>query len=285
MPVGAGAVGCFYGSRLHQPEHSVFVSLVCRSNYKTIVEGQSGAVHMRTRAFGDWDFRPEFVFSSIADAGKPSPAHLVNKYTDASDVTWDYVVVATKALPDENPDEPGRIAPVIEGAGQEAAVVLIQNGVGVEQPYRKRFEEDMVILSGVTVVSAELVEGGGTVRQNRWTRISGKLYPCLASFELLIELGLLLGVLVGPYTDGVGPDEGDNSLAGKVKRNVAKSLDAKTNAFTDLLRRGGIKDAEPHDEKDLQTIRWHKIAVRLAVAFHSFSIKRIFLSKCRLTQR
>jgi len=110
---------------------------------------------------------------------------------------------------------------VVPAVGPRTAIVLIQNGVGVEEPYRRRFEGN-VILSAVTVVSAEQVEPGMVV-QNRWTRIS-----------------------IGPYTNGTGVEESN----------------AKTRDFVGLLRDGGIGDAEIFEEKALQQVRWHKIAVR-----------------------
>lgn len=48
--------------------------------------------------------------------------------------------------------------------------MLIQNGVGVEAPYRARFA-NAPIVSAVTVISAAQTEPGLIV-QNRWTRIS-----------------------------------------------------------------------------------------------------------------
>jgi 2-dehydropantoate 2-reductase len=199
--VGAGAVGCFYGSRLHQPKHTqpVLVSLICRSNYAAI---KAHGVRLQTRTYGDYLFHPEHVFSSNGAAGGDH---------------WDYVVVTTKALPDVS-DDSAVIVPVV---GPRTAIVLIQNGVGVEEPYRRRFPGNAV-LSAVTIVSAEQVQPGVVV-QNRWTRIS-----------------------IGPYTDGVGGEEGD----------------ARTREFVELLKQGGIKDAEVYEERALQQVRWHKIAVR-----------------------
>ncbi|KAG9104705.1 hypothetical protein FRC06_011599 [Ceratobasidium sp. 370] len=165
LVVGAGAVGCFYASRLQLGEGApkVEVSLVCRSNYKVIAER---GVILRTRTFGDYTFTPKHVFSSVSEASKHQEV-------------WDYVVVTTKALPDVS-DDSAIIAPLVTSG--KSAIVLIQNGVGVEEPYRKRFPSNP-ILSAVTVISAEQVEPGVIV-QNRWTRIS-----------------------IGPYTDGVGKDE------------------------------------------------------------------------------
>lgn len=107
---------------------------------------------MVTRTFGDYTFSPEHIFSSISAAGR---------------FRWDYIVIATKALPGDEERVEGLLR-----TSCTACVVLIQNGVGVEEPYRRRFGENLVILSAVTIVSAEQIHHG-MVKQNRWTRISG----------------------------------------------------------------------------------------------------------------
>ncbi|KDQ20626.1 hypothetical protein BOTBODRAFT_151409 [Botryobasidium botryosum FD-172 SS1] len=213
--VGAGAVGCFYGSRLHRPDadtgEHVLVSLVCRSNYAAIVERRG--VEMRTRAYGDYLFSPEFVFPSIAAASEKG-------------IRWDYVVVTTKALPDLG-DDSSVVSPV---ATPQTSIVLIQNGVGVEEPYRRRFGADVQILSAVTVVSAEQISPGIVV-QNRWTRIH-----------------------VGPFVKGRWDQSGT-----VIGENGPDHLAAKR--FVQMLKDGGVGDAEACTEQQLQVIRWHKIAI------------------------
>ncbi|KAG8986145.1 hypothetical protein FRB93_005488 [Tulasnella sp. JGI-2019a] len=216
--VGAGAIGCFYGSRLHNPSQNVYVSLVCRSNFKAISSAKG--VQMQTHSFGDYFFEPEFIFPSIDAAGSEK------------DVKWDYVLVATKALPDVS-DDSSRLESLrngLEGQGRGWCLVLVQNGVGVEDPYRKRFGEGLKILTAVTVANAEQIRDG-VVKQNRWTRIS-----------------------LGPYTDGLG-----NGLAAA---GAGKKL---SDDFIQLLTQGGIRDAEGHTEREMQTLRWHKIAINAAM--------------------
>ncbi|GJJ07698.1 hypothetical protein Clacol_001903 [Clathrus columnatus] len=252
--VGAGAVGCFYGSRMHHPPDAL-VSLVCRSNYSAI---KRSGVQLQTRNFGDYTFNPEFVFSSIQEASEaripltevthtnnnnntnetspgpissssssptlfhdssssPAPtftSSLQNSPDVSAVITWDYVVVTTKALPDVS-DDSSLITRVIHPF--KTAIVLIQNGVGVEDPYQTRFPDNSV-LSAVTVVSAEQVQPGVIV-QNRWTRIS-----------------------IGPY-------------------GALQDGEARTKEIVKLLKRGGVKDAEVYTEKALQQVRWHKIAI------------------------
>lgn len=191
--VGAGAVGCFYASRIQSKEAKV--SLICRSNYAQI-KARGSVISLRTHSFGDYTFKPHSIYPDISSAQGQE---------------WNYIIIATKALPDT-------ALPIESLVTVKTAIILIQNGVGIERPYLDKFPGNP-ILSAVTVISAEQVEQGVIV-QNRWTRIS-----------------------IGPS----GP-----SLQGN----------AKAKAFVQLLKTGGIKDAELYDEHSIQFVRWHKLAVR-----------------------
>jgi len=217
--VGAGAVGCFYASRLHSPESQVYVSLVCRSNFKAIT---SNGVVLRTHSFGDYIFTPAATYSSINDAATSS---------NTPSGGWDYIVVTTKALPDIT-DDSKDIEPLVQKAVDgKTCIVLIQNGVGVEEPHRTRFPQNPII-SAVTIISAEQIEQG-VIRQNRWTRIS-----------------------MGPYSDGRAQGDREVLQRGELCVNNLVRL------FRDI---GRLRDAEPHDEVDLQMIRWHKICINASM--------------------
>jgi 2-dehydropantoate 2-reductase len=141
---------------------------------------------------------------------------------------WDYVFVTTKALPDYS-DDSATIAPLV---GPETCIALIQNGLGVEAPFRARFPQNPIV-SAVTLVSAEQTSPG-VIRQNRWTKIS-----------------------IGPYTDGLGTGSAELRRLG-------------TQAVEDLCRwwgpgLGGIRDVDAHDEIGLQTVRWHKLCINAAM--------------------
>lgn len=200
---------------VYQPEHGVRASLVARSNYAAIAKD---GVKMQTHSFGDYHFSPASVFASVDDAAAAATR---------DGHGWDYVVVTTKALPDRG-DGSALISPLV---GPSTVIVIIQNGVGVEAPYRARFPPNPIV-SAVTVISAEQTSHG-VVRQNRWTRIS-----------------------IGPYTDGRGTGDGEVGRAG-------------TRAIEDLGRwwgeLGGIRDVDPHDEVDLQLVRWHKLCINSAM--------------------
>lgn len=210
--VGAGAVGAFYASRLAQAGDTS-VSVICRSNFKAVKEK---GFRVTSPQYGSYSFTPAHTF--------PNPSEARD-----SGIGWDYIVVSTKALPDVSDD-----SEILEGlVGTDTAIVLVQNGLGVEAPYEKRFPK-ATILSAVTIVSAAQPEHGH-IQHNRWTRIS-----------------------IGPYLPhldarGAGP-QGSDAEAGE-----------KNDRFVKMLGEGGIKDAEAYDHAKLQLVRWHKIAINASM--------------------
>ena len=209
--VGAGAVGAFYASRLALVS-STLVSVVCRSNYKAVL---ANGFSVSSPKYGSYTFTPHRTF---ADPKKAA----------SSKIKWDYIVVSTKALPDVSDD-----SEILEGlVGSATAIVLIQNGLGVEEPYLKRFPA-ATILSAVTIVSAAQTEPG-IIKHNRWTRIS-----------------------VGPYLPGSTSSTGKNE-----KENKAIESNGR---FVKLLQAGKIKDAEEYSHSKLQMVRWHKIAINASM--------------------
>ena len=236
--VGAGAIGCFYASRLHsvgayysyractwtniyeKPEAQIFVSLVCRSNYKAIAEN---GVQLKTHSFGNYSFIPHAVFSSVQDASDRAPQN-----------GWAYIIVTTKALPDIT-DDSKDIEPLVrEAPNGHSCIVLIQNGVGVEEAHRRRFPTNPLV-SAVTIASVEQTSHGH-ITQNRWTRIS-----------------------MGSYSDGLGGRSPDAKALQQRGDNCVKEL-------ADLLTTyGKLRDAECYDEVGLQYVRWHKICINASM--------------------
>lgn len=183
---------------------------------------------MQTHSFGNYTFSPSAAYPSVGAAAPGS---------SGAPGEWHYIIVTTKALPDRT-DDSELIAPLV---GPNSCIVLIQNGVGVEDPYRKRFPSTPIV-SAVTVISAEQVSLG-TIRQNRWTRIH-----------------------LGPYTDSASSS---SSPSGNDDANQRALLERRGTACTAALadwwsRLGSIRDAEPTDEVGLQTVRWHKLCINAA---------------------
>ncbi|KAL1836028.1 hypothetical protein VTJ49DRAFT_5679 [Mycothermus thermophilus] len=259
--VGAGAVGCFYASRLHYPSHNLHVSLVARSNYKELADH---GVHLQTHTFGDYTFHPHAVFPSVAEAARARPSS-----------GWDYIIVTTKALPDRS-DDSALIAPLV---GPRSCIVLIQNGVGVEQPHRARFPANPIV-SAVTVISA-VQTSPGSIRQNRWTRIHLGPYSNSASFDLASNDGSSNDKPRFPRGDDT---TGAVTLSEEPSPPTPSSLnpslsplpiDTKTlqtlgahhaTLLSDWWTRlGGIRDAHAtQDELALQSLRWHKLCINAA---------------------
>ncbi len=210
--VGAGAVGAFYASRLAQVPDT-HVSVICRSNYNAV---KANGFSVTSPQFGSYKFTPSQTFANPDEARK-------------SGTCWDYILVSTKALPDVSDD-----SETLEGlVGDKTAIVLVQNGLGVEAPYAKRFPTAN-ILSAVTIVSAAQTSPG-TITHNRWTRIS-----------------------IGPYLP-------PTSAAGNNPTSNGDRATAQNTHFVTLLQAGGIKDAEAYDHSKLQLVRWHKIAINASM--------------------
>lgn len=170
---------------------------------------------MRTHSFGTYTYQPHAVYPSV-DA--------------AAETAWDYVLVATKAL-DLRKEAAGLIAPVVT---ERTTIVLLQNGVEVETPYRARFPTTP-LLSAVTVVSAALVAPAEVV-QYRWTRIS-----------------------LGPFTDVYGQASTDE------QRQLLERGTYGVRALATLWTEGGIRDVETYDALGLQQVRWHKLSINAAM--------------------
>lgn len=208
--VGAGAIGAFYASRLALVS-GTSVSVICRSNYQAV---KGNGFQITSPQYGDYTFTPAHTFANPEEARQ-------------SGVEWDYIVVSTKALPDVSDD-----SAILEGlVSEKTAIVLIQNGLGVEGPYTKRFPQ-AAICSAVTIATCAQ-PAHGQIKHNRWTRINSGPYL--------------------PHLDTAGAQESDARVT------------EQNNAFISLLKEGGIKDAEAYSHAKLQLVRWHKIAINASM--------------------
>ena len=208
--LGAGAIGAFYASRVaFNPD--VNVSVICRSNYKAVAES---GFQIASSQYGDYTWTPTRVFDSPASAIK-------------ANVKWDFVVVSTKALPNVSDD-----SKLLEGliTPQRTAIILIQNGLGVEEPYSTRFANS-TILSAVTIASCAQ-PSNGHIKHNRWTRIN-----------------------IGPY------------FSRPPSPSTKSHATSQNTTFVNLLKspHGAIKDAIADSHEKLQLTRWHKIAINAAM--------------------
>jgi len=161
--------------------------------------------------------------------------------------------------------------------------VLIQNGVGVEQPYRIRFPATPII-SAVTVSSAEQTSPG-TIRQNRWTRIHIGPYSDSASFSPPSDKNHSTTTTTATYPrgddttgaltpTGASPAPSNSSSSSNTSANNPPTSTAalqqagaqRAALLSDWWTRlGQIRDVDlAADETALQTIRWHKLCINAA---------------------
>lgn len=132
---GLGAIGGFYASVLNKA--GCQVSVVARSNYEAV---KSNGLSMTSSVFGGSSFRPFEVFQSPKDAAS---------------MKFAYVVVTVKAL--DPLGLPEAIEPVVTPGF--TTIVIIQNGIGMEDPIQKKFP-DNTIITCVTWVGVKQVEPG-----------------------------------------------------------------------------------------------------------------------------
>ncbi|ORX93067.1 2-dehydropantoate 2-reductase [Basidiobolus meristosporus CBS 931.73] len=159
LTVGTGAVGAIYSWRLAKSCH---VTTVCRSNFETV---KKNGFSMETQKFGNEIFRPNEVARTVSDcfdATKP----------------FDYILVTLKALP-----EVYNVADIISPAvTKDTTIVLIQNGLGVEEPITDRFPENPIV-SIVAYIGTSQNEPGKITMVGHESLIVGKYLPAKSNSD------------------------------------------------------------------------------------------------------
>lgn len=125
---GTGSIGSVYATILWRA--GVAVTCVCRSNYDAV---KSHGLRVTSTLFGDLQAHPTVA------ANVPDAVSLAIK-------PFDFVLVATKATSPSTTIALESIKPAITPG--VTTIVLIQNGLGVEPPFREAFPETPLI-SGV----------------------------------------------------------------------------------------------------------------------------------------
>jgi len=132
LVVGTGAIGGFYGGKLSQA--GARVATLCRSDYETV---KSKGIRI-TSTLGDFHFTPEKVIHKLSEYSPPP----------------DYILVGLKVLPEINTAEIIKDA-VVPGT----AVVLLQNGVEIEEHLVKAFPNNEII-SGLAFICVTRTDPG-----------------------------------------------------------------------------------------------------------------------------
>ncbi|ADU66382.1 2-dehydropantoate 2-reductase [Desulfurispirillum indicum S5] len=174
--VGAGAIGSYYGSKLHRA--GARVSFLCRSGGDMLRETGITIDSLHEERF---HFHPQRVLM----AGEPCPEPV------------DYIVLTTKVLPGISGVD--IIRPYL---GEQTVIVLIQNGIDIEVPYRQAYPEHEII-SVLAFVCVSRLSPGKILHQDYGKLALGN-YPegKTPYLEALVEL-LRLGGVTCEVTDRV----------------------------------------------------------------------------------
>ncbi|KAJ5978425.1 hypothetical protein N7501_001767 [Penicillium viridicatum] len=130
---GLGAIGSFYAFILTRSDR-VRLTVVARSNYEAV---KANGITINSENHGQHTFYPHRVVKSVADI---PPV--------------DYIVCAHKAI--DQDEVVAKLQPAIDS---KTTIVIIQNGVGNEEPFRKQFPENSIITC-VTWVGATQTSPG-----------------------------------------------------------------------------------------------------------------------------
>ncbi|KAH7131066.1 ketopantoate reductase PanE/ApbA-domain-containing protein [Dactylonectria macrodidyma] len=122
---GLGAIGSFYTFILSRSER-IRLTVVARSNYDVV---KANGIKITSQNHGEHHVKPYKVVKSAAEAG----------------LKFDYIVCAHKAI--DQSSVPLQIEPAVDE--KRTSIVIIQNGVGNEEPFRASFPA-VTILSCVT---------------------------------------------------------------------------------------------------------------------------------------
>ncbi len=157
LVIGAGAIGAFYGALLARA--GCEVSVVARSDYEEVaahgyrVDGNLGGKP------DDLSFRPAQVLRSGGDyRGEP-----------------DYLVVAMKLVPGAD-----RVAAIRPALGAHTSIVLVQNGIGIEDEIAQAFPRHELI-SGVAYAGVSRAGPAHIRHESAYARLFLGSYPRGAS--------------------------------------------------------------------------------------------------------
>ncbi|WP_233575764.1 ketopantoate reductase family protein [Noviherbaspirillum saxi] len=164
LVVGAGAIGSFYGSLLQT--QGAEVSVVCRSEREAV---SRDGFHIESKRLSDRVFRPAQTLGSVADYQGGPP---------------DFLILSVKVV--EGTD---RAALIRDAVGPQTAIVLIENGVEIEEEIAASFPDNELI-SALAFVQVSRV-GPGKVKHFAYGDLTFGNYPSGLS-ERSRQLGAML---------------------------------------------------------------------------------------------
>lgn len=166
--VGAGAIGGFYGGLLAKV--GADVSVVCRSDYEFV---QQHGYEIESSDLGYWSFKPSQVLREAA------------AYRGAAD----YLILCSKVIP-----EIDRVALIRDAVTPQTVIVLIQNGIEIEQPLRQAFPNNLLV-SGLAFICCNRL-APGKIRHLAYGKLilgslsDGQAPECRYLRDLFLQAGI-----------------------------------------------------------------------------------------------
>lgn len=179
---GAGGVGCVYGYIMHKA--GLDITAVCRTNYDHV---KAKGILIHSKIFGECHYKPTAT-RTAKEASRHGP--------------FDYIIVASKAFPGTADLIRDAITP------EKTAIVLAQNGIGIEDEYATLYPTNTII-SGVVYLPVTQVEPG-VVEMGPLERFEIGTFPASASArakQQAEQLGSIwkAGGATAPLFDDVQP--------------------------------------------------------------------------------
>lgn len=219
---GTGAIGTIYAYQLIQAGCDVTVT--CRSNYEAVIK-QNG-FHLDSVIYGKGLHLQPKVVRSPLEAVQNSRSNSSNS-SDEGEGVYDYLLVACKAIPESQTAE--TIAPAVTRG--RTTIVLLQNGIGIEEEYSKKFPENL-LLSGVVYCPVTQTSPG------------------------YITMGDVERLEIGEFSSS---SSSLSSSSGENNKNSATEINPSTSKFLALLKSGGGNPIHYHPSTSMQERRWFKL--------------------------
>ncbi|KAI8963542.1 2-dehydropantoate 2-reductase [Daldinia sp. FL1419] len=147
---GTGSLGTCYAWALSNAVGQDNVTALCRSNYE-VASRDGFTIH--SNLWGEnLSFRPR-VARSVAEA--------VQQLSLDTQPFFDFIVISAKAVP-TNPSIAELINPAVTKG--KTAIVLLQNGIGIEEEYARRYPENP-LLSTVAYFPATQISPGVVIHK------------------------------------------------------------------------------------------------------------------------
>lgn len=213
---GGGAVGAFYAWRLKLTVPTARVDIVCRSNFEAVKKHGYNIYSI----LGNSSFKPDNVYGAKEDF-----ANYIKKSGDF----YDYVFLSTKVSFNKAASV-DLVKDVIKP--KHTVLVLLQNGIGIEQPYAEAYPD-------TTVLTAVLMLAVAVVNQNDVHHTSNTR------------------TIIGPYY-----------ISKTKEKEAEESKDVSGPLYSlkqlcGMLSKASVKTTAIENATEMQASRWSKLSVNL----------------------